>query len=55
MTMPKLTGDQLAHKVLKKHPNIPIVLCTGLSEILNEEKVQGMGVKKFVTKPIIFY
>ncbi|MDH4319051.1 MAG: ATP-binding protein, partial [Desulfobulbaceae bacterium] len=54
MTMPKLTGDRLSLKILEKRPNIPIILCTGFSEIINEEKAQAIGVKYFLTKPIIF-
>jgi signal transduction histidine kinase/CheY-like chemotaxis protein len=38
MTMPYLTGDQLAQKMLDIEPNIPVILCTGFNEIITEEK-----------------
>jgi signal transduction histidine kinase/ActR/RegA family two-component response regulator len=53
MTMPYLTGDQLAQKMLDIEPNIPVILCTGFNEIITEEKALAMGIQKFVMKPIV--
>lgn len=52
MTMPKLTGDQLAEAILSIRPDIPIILCTGYSNDLDEEKVQAMGIRALVMKPV---
>jgi len=52
MTMPNMTGVDLAREVLKIRPDIPIILCTGFSEIISEEKAKGVGIRRFVMKPI---
>ena len=53
MTMPKITGDQLARKIMDIKPDIPVILCTGFNEAISEEKALAMGVDKFVMKPIV--
>ncbi len=53
MTMPKMTGDLLAQSLMQIRPNIPVILCTGYSEKMSEEKASGAGLKGFVMKPII--
>ncbi len=52
MTMPNMTGDQLACEIIKIRPEIPIILCTGFSEYMNNEKAKSMGIRKFVLKPV---
>lgn len=51
MTMPGLTGKDLAVKMLSLRPDIPIILCTGYSGLINEEKAKEIGVKALVMKP----
>ena len=51
--MPKMTGDQLARKLMDIKPDIPVILCTGFNETINEEKALAMGIDKFVMKPIV--
>ncbi len=53
MTMPKMTGDQLARKIMDIKPDIPVILCTGFNETINEEKALAMGIDKFIMKPIV--
>ena len=53
MTMPGLTGDKLAAEMLKIRPDIPIVLCTGYSELITAEKARAIGIKEFVMKPVV--
>lgn len=53
MTMPKMTGDQLARKLIDIKPDIPVILCTGFNESITEEKALAMGIDKFVMKPIV--
>ncbi|MBF0549372.1 MAG: GAF domain-containing protein [Deltaproteobacteria bacterium] len=52
MAMPDLTGDKLAKEILTIRPNIPIIICTGFSQTISEEKAKEMGIKEFVFKPI---
>jgi len=53
MTMPKMTGDQLARRMMDIKPQIPVILCTGFNEAISEEKALSMGIDKFVMKPIV--
>jgi len=53
MAMPNLTGEKLAEMVLAIRPDIPIIICTGFSDQINNEKVFSIGVKSFLMKPII--
>jgi PAS domain S-box-containing protein len=53
MTMPYLTGAELAQKILGIRPDMPIILCTGQSELINREKALAMGICDYLNKPII--
>ena len=53
MTMPKMTGDKLAQELMKIRPDIPIIICTGHSRRISEEKTKGMGIKALVMKPLM--
>ena len=52
MTMPNMTGDKLAQEMLSIRPDIPVILCTGYSHQITEEKAKRIGIKKFIFKPI---
>ena len=52
MTMPQMNGDQLVKEVLKIHPDMPTILCTGFSERIDEEKAKSIGIRKYIEKPI---
>ncbi len=52
-TMPNMTGDQLAKELLKIRPNIPIILCTGYSQIISPKKAYNIGIKGFIMKPYV--
>ncbi|MCJ7810362.1 MAG: PAS domain S-box protein, partial [Desulfobulbaceae bacterium] len=43
MTMPSMTGDALARELLKIRPDLPIILCTGYSARMSEEKAMELG------------
>ena len=51
-SMPEMTGDLLAKELLIVRPDIPIILITGYSEVVNEEKAKAIGIKAFVMKPV---
>lgn len=51
-TMPALTGIDLAQRLLAIRPDLPIILCTGYSSIVSEEKAKALGIKGFVMKPL---
>jgi PAS domain S-box-containing protein len=51
-TMPKMTGVALAKEVLGVRKDMPIILCTGYSEMVTPEKAKEVGIREFVMKPI---
>jgi DNA-binding NtrC family response regulator len=52
MTMPELTGDKLSKKILQIRPDMPIILWCGFSEDISENTAIGMGIKKYIQKPV---
>ena len=52
-TMPEMTGSDLAKRMMQIRPDIPIILCTGYSTIISEEKAKAMGIKEFALKPLV--
>lgn len=53
MTMPNMTGDQLAVEILSIKPDTPIIICTGFSERINKVQAEIIGVKGFLMKPAV--
>ena len=51
-TMPEMTGVELAGAVRKIRPDMPIILCTGFSETVDEKNAPSFGIAKFVMKPV---
>jgi CheY-like chemotaxis protein len=51
-TMPGMTGSDLARRILQIRPFMPIILCTGYSSIITEEKSKSLGIKGFAMKPL---
>jgi nitrogen-specific signal transduction histidine kinase/ActR/RegA family two-component response regulator len=51
--MPGMMGTELARELLKLRPDLPIVLCTGFSQILSEEDARQAGIRELVMKPIM--
>ncbi|HQK99240.1 MAG TPA: response regulator, partial [Smithellaceae bacterium] len=51
MTMPDLTGDRLAQKIIAIRPDIPVILCTGHSDHVSAEDVSRLGIRQFLMKP----
>ena len=52
-TMPDMTGLTLAGKMLKVRKELPIILCTGYSEMVSPEKAKDVGICAFVMKPVV--
>jgi len=51
--MPDMTGFELANKILKIQPGLPIILCSGYSDRTDIEKARYMGFKKSISKPLL--
>jgi PAS domain S-box-containing protein len=52
LTMPEMTGTQLAKKLLAIRPDLPIVLCTGFSDQVNGEMLKSIGIRSLLLKPL---
>jgi len=53
MTMPHMTGIELAQALMEMRPDIPIILCTGFSVMIDEAKAKALGIRAFAMKPIM--
>jgi len=53
MTMPNMTGVELSKEIMNIRSDIPVILCTGFSEKIDEKKALELGIKAFVMKPIV--
>ncbi len=53
MYMPEMDGVQLIEKIRHIKPDIPIILCTGFTDVIDEEKALVLGIKKILMKPIL--
>ncbi|MGV1100188.1 cache domain-containing protein [Thiovibrio sp. JS02] len=51
-TMPNISGIDLIQEVRAVRPGFPVVLCTGYSATISEEKAVELGVGQFVMKPL---
>lgn len=52
-TMPQMTGERLAQELRRIRPDIPIILCTGFSHVMNATKAQALGIDAFCMKPLV--
>jgi PAS domain S-box-containing protein len=52
-TMPGMTGDALAREMMRIRPGLPVIICTGYSQSIDERKAFEMGIRGFVMKPIL--
>jgi PAS domain S-box-containing protein len=53
MTMPNMAGDDLARELMQINPQIPIILCTGYSTRIDKQKAAEIGIRAFVSKPVL--
>jgi CheY-like chemotaxis protein len=50
-TMPLVTGEDLGKEMMRRRPDIPVILCTGYSDMISSEKAMAMGFQGFIMKP----
>lgn len=55
LTMPQMSGDQLADELVRLRPDIPIILCTGFGpgfrSALSSLEMRSEGIREVVMKP----
>ncbi len=52
LAMPSITGDCLGRKIRKLRPDMPMILCTGHSDRIDEASARACGFRAFVMKPL---
>lgn len=51
-TMPGMTGLDLAREIYKIRPDMPVILCTGHSDVVTTDIMKEAGIKEFLMKPL---
>ncbi len=51
-TMPHMTGYDLAKHLMDLRHDIPVILCTGYSEMVTPERAKESGIREFLMKPV---
>jgi PAS domain S-box-containing protein len=51
-TMPEMTGVELAQQILSLDPTMPIILCTGHSDLVDEARARELGIRLYLEKPL---
>jgi CheY-like chemotaxis protein len=51
-TMPNVTGMELAREARRLRPDLPVILCTGFSEAVDEAHPERMGCSACLRKPL---
>lgn len=52
LTMPQMTGIQLAEEVRRIKPGIPVIFCSGFRAAVSHEQVKDFGKDNFIMKPV---
>ncbi|ACL05273.1 CBS sensor hybrid histidine kinase [Desulfatibacillum aliphaticivorans] len=53
MTMPEMTGDVLAFEIRRIRQDIPVILCTGYSQMLSDKTIKVLGLNAVLNKPVL--
>jgi PAS domain S-box-containing protein len=53
MTMPHMTGDQLAAELMSIRSQIPVIICTGYSQKVTRDLLERLNIKALILKPVI--
>jgi len=51
-TMPEMTGLELVEQLIQIRPDIPVILCTGYTEMIAEDSAASLGIGAYVMKPV---
>jgi FixJ family two-component response regulator len=50
--MPEMTGVDLAKEILAVRTDMPIIMCTGFSHVVDSDTAQEAGIRVFAMKPL---
>jgi PAS domain S-box-containing protein len=51
LSMPDISGEDLAKEILAMRPDIPIILCTGYAGRADDQETKGTGISFILAKP----
>jgi PAS domain S-box-containing protein len=54
MTMPNMSGLELAAEIIGRRSELPMILCTGFSEKINPTGAEVAGIKALIMKPVFW-
>jgi two-component system cell cycle sensor histidine kinase/response regulator CckA len=46
-----MTGAELFEKLKEIQPDIPVIICTGHSSLIDEKKARQLGISGYIMKP----
>jgi CheY-like chemotaxis protein len=52
MTMPKMSGLDLARRAMAIRPGMPVILCSGYNDQVSKDGALSAGVKEYLIKPV---
>jgi PAS domain S-box-containing protein len=52
LSMPHVTGEQLAIRMLRRKPDLPIILVSGYSDRMNKQRAEELGIRLYIQKPL---
>lgn len=55
MTMPQMTGLQLSKELREIRPDLPIIVCSGYSPLIDKEKAKKLNISGYLMKPVAMY
>ena len=53
LTMPDMTGIDLAREINHIDQHMPIILCTGFSELIQPDQARAAGIREILFKPVV--
>jgi PAS domain S-box-containing protein len=51
-TMPDITGIELVKEILALRADMPIIMCTGFSHLVDADRAKSAGIRAFAMKPL---
>jgi CheY-like chemotaxis protein len=51
LTMPQMTGVELARELLQIRPGLPIILASGSADKIHPEEIREIGIREVIMKP----
>ena len=51
-SMPKMTGFDMAKRLMKLRPEIPVILCSGYNEEVTDQNIKDAGIRAYLMKPM---